>query len=119
MTKVEGVIEKSATPEVRSTKRQKVPEVQKEPDMASGQSATSLQEQMELVLQNPQQCTELMQLCLAKNISATFPAINIEVETCTRTIYRRGGGGDTFRAFNDQWTPTVGPSTQGGHPFFC
>jgi hypothetical protein len=66
MTKVESAIEKSATPEVEVHKEAEVPEVQKEPDMASGQSATSLQEQMELVLQNPQQCAELMQLCLAR-----------------------------------------------------
>jgi hypothetical protein len=43
-----------------------IPEVQKEPETTSGKSTTSTQEQMELVLQNPQQCTELLQLFLAR-----------------------------------------------------
>jgi hypothetical protein len=66
MTKVEGAIEKNHNPKVEVHKEAEVLEVQKEPDMTSGQSATSVQEQMELVLQNPQQCTELLQLCLAR-----------------------------------------------------
>jgi hypothetical protein len=65
MTKVEGAIG-SATPEAEVHKEAEIPEVQKEPEMTSGQSATSVQEQMELVLQNPQQCAELLQLCLAR-----------------------------------------------------
>jgi hypothetical protein len=65
MTKVEGAMG-SATLEVEAHKEEELPEVQKEPETTSGKSATSTQEQMELVLQNPQQCTELLQLCLAR-----------------------------------------------------
>jgi hypothetical protein len=65
MTKVEGAIG-SATQEVEVHKEAEIPEVQKEPEMTSGQSTMSVQEQMELVLQNPQQCAELLQLCLAR-----------------------------------------------------
>jgi hypothetical protein len=77
---------------------------------------------MELVLQNPQQCAELMQLCLAKKEVLAIPSISIEDETCTtvaRSIYRGGRGGRTFKTINGQWNPTTGPSTQGGHYFFC
>jgi hypothetical protein len=60
MTKVEFVIG-STTSEAEVHKDVEVPEVQKEPEMTSGQSATSTQEQMKLFLQNPQQCGELLQ----------------------------------------------------------
>jgi hypothetical protein len=42
MTKVEGAIKNSATPEDEVHKEEEVPEVEKEPDMTSGQSETSL-----------------------------------------------------------------------------
>jgi hypothetical protein len=53
MTKVEGAIG-SATLEAEVHKEAEIPEVHKEPKMTSGQSTTSVQEQMELVLQSPQ-----------------------------------------------------------------
>jgi hypothetical protein len=63
--KVEGVQE-SESQEANARNEQEIPEVQKELGSTSGQSKTSMQEQMELVLQNPQQCTEMMQLCMAR-----------------------------------------------------
>jgi hypothetical protein len=62
-TKVEGAMG-STTPEVKPYKEKELLEFHKEPDSTSEKSTTSTQEQMELVLQNPQQCTELLQLCL-------------------------------------------------------
>jgi len=52
MTKVEVSIA-SATLDVEVHKEARVPKVQKEIEMALGKSATSSQEQMDLVLQNP------------------------------------------------------------------
>jgi hypothetical protein len=49
MAKVEGS-QGSTTPEVEPNKEKELPGVQKEPKSTSGQSATSVQEQMELVL---------------------------------------------------------------------
>jgi hypothetical protein len=78
---VESAIQRGGTTETMVQKEAEVPEVQKEPETASGQSATSLQEQLELVLQNPQQCTELVQLCLMKK-DTPIPSINGKDETC-------------------------------------
>jgi hypothetical protein len=69
---VESAIQRSGTTETVVQKEAEVPEVQKEPEMTSGQSATSLQEKLELVLQNPQQCAELVQLCLVKTKMLPF-----------------------------------------------
>jgi len=65
MTKVEGAMG-STTKEAKIHKEVKILEVHKEPEMNSRQSMTSSQEQMELVLQNLQQCIELLQLFLAR-----------------------------------------------------
>jgi hypothetical protein len=52
--------------EVEVTKEQELPQPQKEPESTPRHSATSTHEQMERVLQDPQQCAELMQLCIAR-----------------------------------------------------
>jgi hypothetical protein len=51
-TKVEGAIEKSATPETEADKEAEIPEVQnlQEHDMTLGLSATSVREKMDLFL---------------------------------------------------------------------
>jgi hypothetical protein len=69
--------------------------------MALRQSTTSVQEKMELVLQNSQQCTELLQLYLAKKKVLTFLPLTLRLRLVSRTIYMRTGGGDTFKEFND------------------
>jgi hypothetical protein len=73
-TKGEGAQE-STMHEADATKEQEIPEAQKEPESTTGQSVTSEREQMEWVLQNPQQCAELMQLCIARTkVLTLFPS---------------------------------------------
>jgi hypothetical protein len=58
---------------------------------------------------------------LGKNKDAPIPSISGKDETCIttgRSVYEGGRGGDTFETLNGQWSPTVGPITQGGHYFF-
>jgi hypothetical protein len=79
MTKVEGAMG-STTQEVKVHKEEEIPEGQKEPETTSGKSANmSAQEQMELVLQNPQQCAELLQLCLARTNVLTFLSVALRL----------------------------------------
>jgi hypothetical protein len=49
---------------------------------------------------------------LGQNKSSNAPTISIEVEACAMTIYRRGGGEESLRAFNGQWNSTSGLTTQ-------
>jgi hypothetical protein len=61
--------------EVEATREPELPEPQREPTSTPGPSATSAREQMERVLQDPQQCTELMQLCIARTeVLTLFPS---------------------------------------------
>jgi hypothetical protein len=83
MKKVEGDIG-STTLEDEVHKEVKIPQVHKEPKMASTQRTTSIREQMELVLQNPQQCAELLQLCLARIDILTFLSLVLRLRFVTR-----------------------------------
>jgi hypothetical protein len=67
-------VQETTMQEVEVTKEQELPEPQREPTSTPRQSATSTHEQMERVLQDPQQCTELMQLCIARTkVLTLFP----------------------------------------------
>jgi hypothetical protein len=48
---------------------------------------------------------------LGQNRGFDTPSISVEVEAGTKTIHMGGGGRDTFRKFNSQWTSTAGPRT--------
>jgi hypothetical protein len=53
-----------------------IPDVHNEPESTMEQDTTTMRAQMEQVLQNPQQCAELMQLCITRTeVLTLYPKI--------------------------------------------
>jgi hypothetical protein len=61
--------------EAEAPEEPEIPDVHNEPESTTEQDTTAMRAQMEQVLQNPQQCAELMQLCIARTeVLTLFPA---------------------------------------------
>jgi hypothetical protein len=58
--------------EAEAKKEQKIPDAHKELELIARKSMKSVHEQMEWVLQDPRQCTKLMQLCIARTTILTL-----------------------------------------------
>lgn len=62
------------THQEEALKEPQIPDVQNKLEATTEQDTTAMQAQMEQVLQNPQQCVELMQLCIARTkVLTLFP----------------------------------------------
>jgi hypothetical protein len=96
------VPKKSWTHQEEGPEEPQIPDAHNEPEATTEQDTTAMRAQMEQVLQNPQQCAELMQLCIARTEVLTLlpadlrlriaPVPPMEEEVETRSDHSMASG---------------------------